>query len=216
MTIQAPLSKRVGALRVVWRYDPILISNLTDYHFHRERFSQIAEELRGATLRVMVSVVDFYKKTDYRLSKLEKEEGFLFERDVQYSSGAADLLKDLGKIAKQNRIEIFTCAEETNFTSVGVPPGKCIDDGIIMRIQRKGVKYKKDPAQRDSCLCSISKDIGSNNTCMHGCEYCYATTSLEVAERRHDEHDPDSPVLWGTPAPEDEKSHESHSQMKLL
>ena len=165
---------------------------------------------------ITVSIVDFYKKTDNRLSKLEQEEGFLFERDIQYSSGVANLLKDLHKIAKQNGIEIFTCAEETNFSSVGAPPGKCIDDGIIIRIQLKRIQYKKDPSQRDSCLCSVSKDIGLNNTCMHGCQYCYATTSLEVARRHHNKHNPNSPVLWGTPQSVDEKIRESHHQMKLL
>ncbi len=210
------LSERVGVLRVVWRYDPIIISNMTDYDFHREKFSWIADELRGATQRVMVSIVDFYKKTDNRLSKLEKEEGFLFERDVQYSSGMSDLLKDLHQIAMQNSIEIFTCAEEVNFSSVGVPPGKCIDDGILMLIQPNMIRYKKDPVQRDSCLCSVSKDIGSNNTCIHGCQYCYATTNLEVAQRRHNEHDLDSPVLWGTPGAVDEKADKSRSQLKLL
>lgn len=210
------LSERVGALRVVWRYDPIIISNMTDYIFHRERFSWIADELRGATQRVMVSIVDFYKKTENRLSRLEKEENFLFERDVQYSLKVSDLLKDLHQISMQNNIEIFTCAEETNFSSVGVRPGKCIDDGILMQLQPKMIKYKKDPAQRNSCFCSISKDIGSNNTCMHGCQYCYSTTSLEVAQRRHSEHDPDSPVLWGTSGIVDEKADKSRPQLKLM
>ena len=192
------LAETVEALRMVWRYDPIIISNLTDYNFHREQFSWIAGELSGTTQRVMVSIVDFYKKTGRRLSKLEKEEGFLFEKNVQYSSEISDLLKDLHQIAQQNGMEIFTCAEETNFNSVGVPPGKCIDDGIIKRIQSNIIKYKKDSSQRNTCLCSVSKDIGSNNTCMHDCQYCYSVTSFEAAQRRHNEHDPDSPVLWGS------------------
>jgi hypothetical protein len=29
------LSERIGSSRVVWRYDPIVISNFTDYQFHR-------------------------------------------------------------------------------------------------------------------------------------------------------------------------------------
>lgn len=210
------LSERVGALRLVWRYDPIIISNQTDYYYHREKFSWIADGLKGATKRVMVSIVDFYKKTGNRLSKLEKEEGFIFERDVQYSTEVANLLKDFHAIAQHNNIEIFTCAEENNFSSVGVPPGKCIDNGILTSIQPKPIRYKKDPSQRDSCLCSMSKDIGLNNTCMHGCPYCYATTSLEVAQHRHDEHDPDSPFLWGNPVNVDENADKSLPQLKLL
>ncbi len=210
------LSERVGVLRIVWRYDPIIISNMTGYNFHREQFSWIAGELRGSTQRVMVSIADFYKKTENRLSKLEKEEGFVFEREAQHHAGMADLLKDLHQISLENSIEIFTCAEESNFSSVGVPPGKCIDEGILMRIQPNTLKYKKDPSQRNYCLCLVSKDIGSNNTCLHGCQYCYSTTSLEAAERRNREHDPGSPVLWGTPGPVDEKTDERRPQLKLL
>ena len=75
------LSSRVGSSRVVWRYDPIIISNFTDFTFHREKFSWIAEELKDKTQRVVVSIVDFYRKTERRLSLL-KEEGFIFKRDV--------------------------------------------------------------------------------------------------------------------------------------
>ena len=81
------LSRLVGPLRVVWRYDPIIISDVTPFEFHRERFTWIAEELKGATHRVMVSIVDFYQKTERRLSQLEKEEGFTFDRNVSSSAG---------------------------------------------------------------------------------------------------------------------------------
>jgi len=33
------LSRFIGPLRVVWRYDPIIISNITPFDFHRERFT---------------------------------------------------------------------------------------------------------------------------------------------------------------------------------
>ncbi len=86
------LSRLVGSLSVVWRYDPIIISDITPFEFHRERFTWIAEELKSATHRVMVSVVDFYQKTERRLSQLEDEEGFSFDRDALFSAGTASLI----------------------------------------------------------------------------------------------------------------------------
>jgi DNA repair photolyase len=191
------LSNTIGATGVVWRYDPIIISNYTSYEFHQERFTYLAEELKGYTQRVMISMVDFYRKTDRRLSILEKEEGYQFKRDIVDSEEMHQLLRFFSEIANKNNIEIFTCAEEKDYSKDGVPPGKCIDDEIIRKLNKSNLKYKKDPAQRESCLCMISKDIGINETCMHGCQYCYATTNNTIAERRNKEHDPLAPALWG-------------------
>ncbi len=209
------LSRLVGPLRVVWRYDPIIISNITPFEFHRERFAWIAEELKDVTHRVMVSIVDFYQKTECRLSQLEKEEGFSFDRDALSSTGTASLLKDLADIAKKNNIEIFTCAEERDYSQIGVPPGRCIDNRLLMKIQSLNLEYKKDPYQRESCLCMVSKDIGINDTCIHGCPYCYSTTNYAVAQRRFNEHDPDSSILWGKQEELSETTKEDKVQMRF-
>ena len=209
------LSRLLGPLRVVWRYDPIIISNITPFEFHRERFSWIAEELKGATKRVMVSIVDFYKKTERRLSQLEKEEGYSFDRDVLSSNGTISLLKDLADIARKNNIQIFTCAEESDYSQKGVPPGRCIDDRLLARIWSLNLEYKKDPYQRESCLCMASKDIGINDTCIHGCPYCYSTTNYAVAQRRFNEHNPDSPILWAKQEELPETTKEDKVQMRF-
>lgn len=190
------LSRHVGPYRIVWRYDPIVFSNLTTAEFHEDRFSAIADRLRGKSHRVMVSVVDFYRKTERRLAELETESGFLFQRNVPISD-IEGLLKRLADIARRNDFDIFSCAEERDYSHVGVPPGRCIDERLIAKSWPLQLKYLKDRYQRASCLCEVSKDIGVNNTCVHGCPYCYATADCVTAERRHREHNPDSPVLWG-------------------
>jgi hypothetical protein len=189
------LSRHVTPTRVVWRYDPIIISNFTSVQFHIEKFSHIAEKLKGFTERVMVSIVDYYGKTDHHLSQLEKEEGYSFASGDPLLNDSVYLLKELSAIASKNKSEIFTCAEATDYSQLGVPPGRCIDPDLMLKCWAINLKYKKDAFQRPVCLCAASKDIGINNTCNHGCAYCYATTNYSAAQKRHSEHDPDSPLL---------------------
>jgi len=209
------LSRKIGWMSVVWRYDPIIISNMTDYAFHLDKFSTLAEELHGVTKRVVVSIIDYYQKTDRRLSKLE-DEGFNFEREADQSKKMEDFLKQIAGIATRHDMEIYSCAEECDYSFVGVPPGSCIDQALINNLWGFNIPYEKDKYQRKACMCHKSTDIGINDTCIHGCRYCYSTRSLEMAERRHNEHDPNSPVLWWPPNKPLAIGKENKAQQRLL
>jgi DNA repair photolyase len=209
------LSHQVTPSRVIWRYDPIIISNNTTVESHIENFSLLAGELKGLTNRVMVSIVDFYKKTDKRLLQLEKEDGFSFTKGDKLFKDVTCLMKELFNIASKNKIEIFTCAEDTDYSQLGILPGRCIDPEIMLKCWSLNLKYKKDPSQRSVCLCATSKDIGMNNTCKHACVYCYATTSSVTAERKFKEHNPDSPILSGDPGKLQEKMNSDFGQISL-
>jgi hypothetical protein len=190
------LSKQLGPERVIWRYDPIVISSVTTHDYHRRRFECLSGELSGHTRHVIVSLVDYYRKTDRRLSKLEST-GVSFDRDAQIRPETHELLHDMSRTAASRGITIRSCAEPSpSMLDTGIAPGRCIDDVLIKRLGGR-VPSRKDPGQRDACQCVVSKDIGMTDTCLHGCRYCYATRDNTLAQKRHSKHDPRSPFLWG-------------------
>ena len=50
---------------------------------------------------------------------------------------------------------------------------------------------------RNACGCVVSRDIGMYESCLFGCQYCYATKSFEQAKLNFDAHDPESPSMLG-------------------
>ena len=66
------LTERLGPRRVIWRYDPIVFTGITPPAFHQENFGRLAEALSGYTRRVVVSIVDMYRKIEKRLKEMVK------------------------------------------------------------------------------------------------------------------------------------------------
>ncbi|MBU1398632.1 MAG: DUF1848 domain-containing protein [Proteobacteria bacterium] len=188
------LSDLIGPEKIIWRYDPIVLSNVTGIEFHKQQFEFIAEKLRGHTFRCIISFVDIYRKMEGRLKKLG-EKDFVLQKCDDYN--LYDLLIPLVRIADNNGIEIRSCASKKNLTGFGIPAGKCIDDIYISKIFGKHLDLKKDPYQRKNCNCVSSKDIGMYDSRLYECLYCYATTSFDRAKINHKKYDPDSPSLLG-------------------
>ena len=162
------LARKIGQDRVIWRYDPVILTSITDEDFHRRNFSAIAQNLAGSVRRVIISMYDEYRSSKQRLDVLEKM-GRLQMLDV----GAADLLADLAKCAEAAGMEIQSCAEKEDYSSLGIKPGACIDPVLIGKLW--GLEFKgKDKNQRPNCLCCQSVDLGAYGMCEARCVYCYA------------------------------------------
>lgn len=166
------LAAKIGADKVIWRYDPIVISNETDVEYHKERFSCILERLRSATRRVVVSFVDDYRKAAAQFRQLAREG--VTVRLTPTSAEVAELAGFIGKNAATHGIEAFSCAERFDLQPFGIRRGKCIDDALLEKLFGIRVGSAKDRSQRPECGCIAAKDIGVYGTCRHGCRYCYA------------------------------------------
>lgn len=188
------LSEKIGAEKVIWRYDPILFSNLLPFDEHVRLFSKIATELEGHTRRVVISFADFYQKTEKNLKAIDS---LIYSDITQNHELCLTLSQRLSEIARQHGLDIYSCAEEVNLTGQGIQHGKCIDEALINDLFGLFIPNSKDSGQREACGCVKSIDIGTYNTCLHGCQYCYATYNQNQANSNFKKHSPESPFLLG-------------------
>jgi len=183
------LSQRIGKERVIWRYDPILISDTIDENVHQHHFDSIAQRLHSHTDRCIISFLDMYKKCKRNLRGFNIKE---LDADEMFR-----LAKMLNQVSRKYHMEMVTCAEEIDLSSIGIDHGKCIDDDLISRICGYELEVKKDPHQRKTCSCVESIDIGAYNTCNHICLYCYANSDPRIVKQNIALHNPESPLLLG-------------------
>ena len=189
------LSEKVGPKRVIWRYDPILLTEKMDMDYHIRYFEEIAKRLEGYTDTCVISFVDLYKKTQSNLKDTQAREPSMKEMIA--------IAAKMFVIACKYGITIQTCAEEIALESVGIKHGKCIDNALIEDLLGVKLVVSKDPNQRKECGCVQSIDIGEYNTCAHGCKYCYANFKESMVLRNRAAHNPLSPLLVGELGPED-------------
>ena len=168
------LAQRIGIERVIWRYDPIFLSNLTDFEFHCRNFAHLAARLNGAVRRVIVSLYDEYPAAERRLTALEQSGVLkrLPHKELILDPAVRQLLAELARIAKAEGMEIQSCAEE-DFSDIGIPGGACIDGEYLTRLFGIKAPGRDRGQRRPLCRCVQSVDIGSYGHCPAGCVYCY-------------------------------------------
>lgn len=188
------LSGMIGPDKVIWRYDPIIISNKTDIAYHKERFFYIVDRLHQATRRVVISIVDDYRKATINFKRLQQS-GVEVSL-IKDATEVGDLVRYIADVSASRNLEVFSCAETFDLQPYGVKAGKCIDGELINKLFGSQTSPKKDRSQREGCGCVVSKDIGHYDTCLHGCSYCYAGT-LNSGKANKAGHQKLSPSLLG-------------------
>ena len=203
------LVDRLGFGKVIWRFDPLILTDSIDVDALLEKCSNIGEQLKGYTEKLVFSFADI---SDYRKVKSNLLAGGIRYREfsetdmLTFSCGLQRLNKEWG-------LTLATCGERIDLDRFGIVHNKCVDDDLMIkyfsddeilmrhlgveiesdlftgeRVVIKSKKSNKDKGQRLYCGCIASKDIGQYNTCIHMCEYCYANSSKELARKNYMAH----------------------------
>lgn len=193
----AELAGRIGPERVVWRYDPVILSSATPAPFHLEKVEEIAEQVATATRRLVFSFYDYYGRGRGRLARTLTGTAIkLHDITAPEHEGALDLVaRGFRATADRHTLQIFSCSEVVDLEAIGIRHGACIDGDLIRELFGISGGFARDRNQRDACNCAESADMGSYNSCRFRCSYCYANFNEGVIERNRSGHDPDSPAL---------------------
>jgi pyruvate formate-lyase activating enzyme-like uncharacterized protein len=113
-----------------------------------------------------------------------------------------DLANELADIAARYGIRMFSCCGDY-LVNDKIKKAHCIDGQIIQELfSPEGFSYKHKPT-RDECGCTESTDIGTYDTCPHGCVYCYANTNKRNANKAFKNHNKTSAFLGYTKSQSD-------------
>ncbi len=187
------LADKIGRERVIWRYDPILLTDKYTMEYHLKAFEEIARELEGYTKKVVISFVDLYDKM--------KHKGVYFNE--MKGEECRFLARQMAEIARAHYMKIASCAEFMDLSDCGIEHNSCIDKELIEKIIGCPLKVGKDRNQREICGCVESIEVGAYDTCQNGCRYCYANRSEQQIKNTIVHYHPCSPLLCGEITKED-------------
>lgn len=194
----ARLSGRIGRDRVIWRFDPLLLSDTVTEEALARKIERVGSLAHPYTSKMVFSFAD--------ISAYRKVRTNLASAGIDYRDFDAAAMQEMAqRIAGLNRgwgLELATCAEADSFQELGIAHNRCIDGELMLRLFPGDMELRrflnpargqlslgmpgldskwqdklKDAGQRKECGCIVSKDIGAYNTCAHLCTYCYANTS---------------------------------------
>lgn len=193
------LSSLLGKKRVIWRFDPLMLTDTMTVERLLERVERVGERVHPYTEKLVFSFADI---TCYKTVQTN-----LFRENIHCIDFTPELMAEVaGRIQTLNKkwgLTLATCAEKLDLEKYGIEHNRCIDDRLMISAFPKDEKlmdflgykvdmfgnadneYMKDKGQRVTCGCMVSKDIGMYDTCPHQCVYCYANVSPEsVAKNR--------------------------------
>ena len=182
------LERIVGARRICWRYDPVLLTSAYTIARHLEMFDYLCGRLVGHVDRCVFSFVEIYKKLRHSMPELMP----LTEEDMD------ELAAGLGRIAAAHGMRIQTCGTNGDWSRYGINPSGCMT--LEMLGAANGIEFRKlkHKGTRAGCHCIESRDIGAYDSCPNGCHYCHANKDARKAlENYRTQHDPESPLLLG-------------------
>ena len=142
------LSGLIGKQKVIWRFDPLILSSQLAVNKLLTRIGEVGNQLINYTDKLvfsfgdilrnrnvsknMISETDVYTKSTIHLAE------FTTAQKIEFAEGVQNYLLEWRKINPE--FQIATCAEDIDLEKYQVSHNKCIDDELIVRLFPKDTK----------------------------------------------------------------------------
>ena len=182
------ISKIIPKEYLYIRYDPVFLSNKYNLDYHIKAFDRLCTLLDGYVSKIIISFLDNYKNVQNNL------------RYLQVKNFSDEDYKKLGLnfswIAKEHHIIVQTCGEKKDLVEYGFIKDECLSRSLAYKLT--GKNFPRWQARNNkNCNCANMVDIGSYNSCLHLCKYCYANYDESSIRANVLQHDVNSSLLIG-------------------
>lgn len=130
------LSNKIGKDRVIWRFDPLILSDKLSVDVLLEKIKRIGDKIHKHTNKLVFSFADI--KQYFRV------ENNLNRNGINYKEWDEDnMLLFAEKLSEMNKswnLSLSTCSEKINLSVYGINKNKCIDDELIIKLSSENSK----------------------------------------------------------------------------
>lgn len=126
------LVEQLGKGAVIWRYDPLILTDDITVDDLLQKVQNIGDQLKGYTEKLVFSFADIaiYKKVK---NNLENNGIPYYEWETHQMEEFAEKLSIMNRNRGWN-YQIATCGEKIDFAKYGIQHNRCIDSDLIARL----------------------------------------------------------------------------------
>ena len=123
------LVEKLGKGRVIWRFDPLILTDQIGLDDLLRKVENIGDQLLGYTEKLVFSYADIalYKKVKANLDKSH----------VNYTEWTTDQMEEfaqrLSELNQKWHYQLATCGEKIDFEQYGIMHNRCVDDDLMIR-----------------------------------------------------------------------------------
>lgn len=136
------LSDRIGKEKVIWRFDPLILTQNLTLRQLLNKIYRIGNQLKGYTDKLVFSFVDVkaYRKVQ---NNLVKETSLFTKENVESAEPEGDkrteIVEGLAKLREHWKsegwnLELATCGEDIDLDKYGIKHNRCIDSELMERL----------------------------------------------------------------------------------